>query len=171
MLPIGGLFRPPAAGTLVGGVVPMWAKRMSTFVLGVSVLVFGGVVVSSASAAQGDRPTNVAKVQADNLVLLNPDGTLTVSVRVRCDPGWVSGEVSVVVGQGAAAIASGFTIASVPCDGRWHRVEFDVVDVSGTFQPGRVTFSFLQFLVTNAVSGDSAGAHDNGATARLTRAS
>lgn len=151
----------------MAGVQRMWAKRMLTLVLGASVLVFGGVVVSSASAATGDRPKNVAEVQAGNLVLLNPDGTLTVSVRVRCDAGWVSGEVSVIVDQGGSATASGFTTTSVPCDGRWHLVQFDVVDVSGTFQPGKVTFSFVQFLVTNAVTGDSAGAHDNGATARL----
>ena len=67
----------------------MWAKRMLTLVMGVSVLVFGGVVVSSASAAPG-KPKDVAEVQAGNLVLLNPDGTLTLSVRVRCDPVWVS---------------------------------------------------------------------------------
>jgi hypothetical protein len=145
----------------------MWAKRMLTLVLGASVLVFGGIVVSSASAAQGDGTEDVADVRAVNLALLNPDGTLTVSVRVRCDPGWVFQEVSVVVDQGPSVIADGITSAPVPCDGRWHRVQFDLVTRVGTFEPGKVTFSLLQFGVTNEVTGDFEGVNDNGATARL----
>jgi hypothetical protein len=42
------------------------------------------------------------------------------------------------------------------------------VDASGVLRPGRVTFS-LQSLLTAAVTGDSAGAHDNGATAGFGR--
>ena len=87
-------------------------------------------------------------MQAGNLVLLNPDGTLTVSVRVRCDPGWVFQEVDAIVDQGASVFADGITSAPVPCDGRWHRVQFDLVTRSGTFQPGKVTFSLLQFGVS-----------------------
>jgi hypothetical protein len=143
----------------------MWAKRMLTLVLGASVVVFGGVV-SSASAARGE-PKDVAQVQAGNLVLLNPDGGLTVSVRVRCDPGWVFQDVSAIVDQGLSVFADGITAAPVPCDGRWHTVQFDLVTRSGTFQPGKVTFSLLQFGVTNEVTGDFEGVNDNGATARL----
>ena len=69
--------------------------------------------------------------------------------------------------QGAST-ADGFASASVPCDGRWYPVDVPLVG-SGSFQPGKVTFSFLQFLVTNAVTGDSAGAHDNGASAVTAR--
>jgi hypothetical protein len=145
----------------------MWAKRMLALVLGASVLVFGGVAVSSASAAQGDGTEDVAEVQAGNLVLLNPDGTLTVSVRVRCDPGWVFQEVDAIVDQGVSVFADGITSAPVPCDGRWQRVQFDLVTRAGTFQPGKVTFSQLQFGVTNEVTGDFEGVNDNGATARL----
>lgn len=144
----------------------MWATRMLTLVMGASVLVFGGVVVSSASAAPGE-PKDVAEVQAGNLVLLNPDGTLTVSVRVRCDPGWVSQEVDAIVDQGVSVFADGITTASVPCDGRWQLVQFDLITRSGTFQPGKVNFSLLQFGVTNEVTGDFEGVNDNGATARL----
>ena len=144
----------------------MLARRMVTAVLGAFVLVLGAVAASPATAATGDRPKNVAEVKAGNLVLLHPDGTVTVAVRVRCDPGWVPAELSAQLTQGQASIG-GFTIPSVPCDGRWYAVEFDLSDGSGQLQPGRVTFGFLQFLVTNAVTGDSAGAHDNGATARI----
>jgi hypothetical protein len=139
---------------------------MLILVLGASVLVFGGVVASSASAARGE-PKDVAEVQARNLVLLNPDGTLTVAVRVRCDPGWVFQEVDAVVDQGVSVFADGLTSAPVSCDGRWHRVQFDLVTRAGTFQPGKVTFSLLQFGVTNEVTGDFEGVNDNGATARL----
>jgi hypothetical protein len=142
----------------------MWARRMLTLVFGASVLLSSSVAV--ASAATGDRPKNVAKVKADNFALLHGDGTVAVAAQVRCDPGWVAGELSATLTQGESSV-SGYTIPSVSCDGRRHRVEFDLVDSSGPFQPGKVTFSFLQFLVTNAVTGDSAGAHDNGAKARL----
>ena len=144
----------------------MWAKRMLTFVLGASVLVFGAVAVSSASAARAE-PKEVAQVRAGNPVLLNPDGTLTVSVRVRCDRGWVFQEVSAIVDQGPSVFADGITSAPVPCDRRWHRVQFDLVTRAGTFQPGRVTFSLLQFGVTNEITGDFEGVDDNGATAHL----
>lgn len=143
----------------------MWAKRMLTLLLGAAVLVFGGGVASSASAAPAG--SEVAQVRADNLVLLNPDGTLTVSVRVRCDPGWVFQEVDAIVDQGLSVFADGITSAPVPCDGRWHQVQFDLVTRAGTFQPGKVTFSLLQFGVTNEVTGDFEGVNDNGATARL----
>ena len=148
----------------------MWVMRVLAATLGVSVLAFGAVAASSASAAPpGDRPRNVADVKADSIVLLHPDGTLTATVRVRCDEGWVAGDISATVTQGAST-ADGFASASVPCDGRWYPVDVPLVG-SGSFQPGKVTFSFLQFLVTNAVTGDSAGAHDNGASARLQPAS
>lgn len=145
----------------------MWAKRMLMLVLGASVLAFGGGVASSAAAAQGDGTEDVAEVQAGNLVLLNPDGTLTVSVRVRCDPGWVSGDLTTFVAQGESTYAEGFTTVSVPCDGRWHRVQFDAVVRAGTFEPGKVTFDFLQFGVTNEVTGDFQGVHDKVSPARL----
>ena len=142
----------------------MWARRMLTLVLCASFLLFGSVAV--ALAATGDRPKNVAETKADNSALLHANGTVTVATRVRCDTGWVAAELSAILTQGGSSI-SGFTVPSTPCDRRWHRVEFDLVDSSGLFQPGKVTFSFLQFLVTNAVTGDSAGARDNGAKARL----
>ena len=122
----------------------MWTKRIAALVLGAALGISVGVVGSSASAATGDRPTNVAAVNAGERVLLHKDGTLTVE-----------------------ASASGFAVVAVPCDRQWHRVTFDLGDSTGTFHPGPVTFNFLQFLVTNASSGDSAGAHDNGAHARL----
>lgn len=144
----------------------MWTKRLAAVVLGAAMAVSLGAFGSSASAATGDRPTNVAAVKAGERVLLHKDGTLTVAARLRCKPGWVAEEVSATLGQGEAS-ASGFAVVSVPCDRQWHRVTFDLGDSAGAFHPGPVTFNFLQFLVTNASSGDSAGAHDNGAHARL----
>ena len=112
------------------------------------------------------RPTNVAAVQADQVVLLHSDNTVTVTAKVRCDQDWVAAELSVILSQGVAT-SSGFTLVSAPCNGRWHQVSFDLVDTAGTFQHGNASFSFVQFLVTNVDTGDSAGAHDNGAKAKL----
>jgi hypothetical protein len=149
------------------GVKPMWARRMLMPVLSASFLLSVGIAVSSASATPGEpRPRGVADVKDAQLVLLHADGTVTVAARVRCDPEWVPAELSAILAQGETSI-SGYTIPSVPCDTRWHLVEFNLVDGSGALHPGKATFSLLQFLVTNAVTGDSAGAHDNGAPVRL----
>jgi len=64
------------------------------------------------------------------------------------------------VNQGETTYTSGFVVATVRCDGLWHRVKFTLVGPPfGTFHPGAVTLS-SQFLVTNNDSGDSAGGHD-----------
>jgi hypothetical protein len=144
----------------------MWAKRVLSLILGFFVIGFAGLAASSANAAPGDRPRNVADVKAESPVLLQTGGTLSVPVRVRCDPGWVAGDVSATATQGESTI-SGFTLSSTPCDGKWHRIAFDLTDGAGSFAPGNVTFSFLQFFVTNAETGDCASAHDNQAHARL----
>ncbi len=130
--------------------------------LGVSLLALAAVAASPASAA----PRDVADVRAGS-VLLQPDGTLTATVRVRCDEGWVAGDVDVIVDQGLSIFADGTALALVPCDGRWHRVEVSLVVRAGSFQPGKVTFSLLQFSVTDEVFGDFVGVNDSGATARL----
>ncbi len=147
----------------------MWVRRMLAVLFAAAVAMSLGAVGSSASAATGDRPTHVAAVKAGAVARLHADGSVTVAARLRCKPGWVAEEVSATLGQGDAS-ASGVAVVSVPCDWQWHRVTFTLGDSTGSFHPGRVTFNFLQFLVTNAASGDSAGAHDNGAHALLKRA-
>jgi hypothetical protein len=145
---------------------PMWVKRVLFLILGFLVVMSTALPASSANAAPGDRPRNVADVKAESSVLLQSGGALIVSVRVRCDSGWVAGDISATLTQGESTI-SGVKPASTPCDGKWHRVTLDLADGTGSFVSGSVTFSFLQYLVTNAETGDSAGAHDNGSRARL----
>jgi hypothetical protein len=112
-----------------------------------------------ASPPTGDRPVGVAEVKASQVVL-NSDGTVTVTQRVRCDPAWAPAELDVSVSQSSTgAGASGYTIPDVPCDNKWHPVTY-VVSGSGGLVPGKVGVS-SQFLVTNLASGDSAGGHDS----------
>ncbi len=147
----------------------MWARRIFAVVLGAAVAMSVVAMGSSATAATGDRPTHVAAIKAGAVARLHADGSVTVAPRVRCKPGWVSEEVSATLVQGESS-ASGVAVVTVPCDSQWHRVPFTLGDSTGSFHPGRATFSFMQFLVTNAASGDSAGAHDNGASVLLKRA-
>jgi hypothetical protein len=142
----------------------MRAKHLLIAVLGVVTFVIGST--AGAWAVPG-REKPVVEVRAENIVLLNPDGTLTLAAQLRCDPGWVTTDLTAIVDQGPATIAEGYTLVTVPCDDRWHRFEFTIPVTVGTFQPGKVTISFLQFVVTNEVTGDPDGAHDNGGTARL----
>jgi hypothetical protein len=135
----------------------MRSKTLQVLVLGLSMWLLGGLPSASA-APTDDRPTNVAAVQAVPLVLLHPDGSLTASAVLRCIPGWTPAELSATVNQGNAS-ASGYTTPTIRCDNRWHPVVYRITDSTGGFTQGKVTFNFLQFTLTNNVTGDSAGAH------------
>lgn len=126
--------------------------------IGLPVVALAVTTVAVPAAATQDRPTGVAHVRVDKRVWLQADGTVTVAARVRCDPGWESGELDVRVTQGDSE-ADGFINTSVPCNRRWHRVQFGLPLGLGTLQRGKAALSG-QFLVTNVASGDSAGAHD-----------
>jgi hypothetical protein len=140
-------------------------KQMGTRVrfAGLLVLVLATITMAApAASAQdrpGDRPQGVAQVRLEKKFLLQADGTLIVAARLECDPGWQSSDLSISVTQGNAS-TDGFTTTAVPCDRNWHPVQFSLSPGTGTFQPGKATAS-AQFLVTNALSGDSAAAHQN----------
>ena len=106
----------------------------------------------------GDRPVCVAKAQLDKQAFLGSDGTLSVSLRIECDPGWVSSDVTVRVVQGDAE-ADGLTTTNVACDGHLHRIHLSLAPGAGSFHAGKASMS-AQFLVTNAETGDSAAGHD-----------
>jgi hypothetical protein len=137
--------------------------KVSRMAVGVALasVVGGGLAFVAAPAVAspptGDRPVGVAEVKASK-VLLNSDGTVTVTQRLRCDPAWAPAELDVIVSESPTAGASGFTIPDVPCDNAWHSVTWVVSDSSGLV-PGKVVVT-SQFLVTNVLSGDSAGGHD-----------
>jgi hypothetical protein len=132
-------------------------KALQVLVLGLSMWLLGGLPSASA-VPTGDRPTNVAAVQAVPLVLLHPDGSLTASAVLRCIPGWTPAELSATVNQGNAS-ASGYTTPTIRCDNRWHPVVYRITDSTGGFTQGKVTFNFLQFTLTNDTTGDPAGDH------------
>jgi hypothetical protein len=131
---------------------------VSTVVTGAVVLGGAAVGTTAASAVNGDRPKNVAAVTAGKQIVLTAGGSLTVTQKVECDPGWEPAELDAQVNQGDA-VTSSFTIPAVACDGKWHTVTYDIGSGTGGFAPGKATIS-SQFLVTNVESGDSAGAHD-----------
>ncbi len=100
----------------------------------------------------------VAKVQLDKTILLQPDGALTVAARLSCDPGWIAGDLSVMIAQGAAE-TSAFLSTSIACDGHSYTVQLDAPVGLGSFMPGKAQMN-AQLLVTNADTGDSAAGHD-----------
>jgi hypothetical protein len=129
-------------------------------VIGLPVLVLAITAMAVPAATAQDRPTGVAQVKVQKRVLLNDDGTLTVVSRLRCDPGWVPSDLTVSVAQGPTTGTEGLIEPSIPCDGHWHRVQFDLpAPAVGTFQPGKATFS-AQFLVFNVESGDPSAGHE-----------
>lgn len=149
----------------------MKAVRATLSLLLATTAGLGGVAAAAlpagAAPGTGDRPEGVAFVRADSHPVLNPDGTITVTQRVKCDPAWQPAELDVQVSRSLDAYASGYTIPAVPCDDAWHSVTY-TIGTSVPLTPGKVTIS-SQFLVTNVVTGDSAGAHDT-RTGRLSLA-
>jgi hypothetical protein len=138
----------------------MYRIRALSRVIVLPVLVLAVTAMAVPAAAAQDRPTGVAKVKVDKRVLLNADGTLTLVARLECDPGWISSDFTVAVAQGLMTGTDGLVEPSVPCDGRSHRVLFDLpAPVAGPFQPGKATFR-AQFLVFNVESGDPAAGHE-----------
>ena len=148
----------------------MYGIRALSRIIGLPVLVLAVTAMAVPAATAQDRPTGVAQVKAGKRVLLNADGTLTVVARLECDPGWISSDLTVSVAQGLLTGTDGLIEPSVPCDGRWHRVQFGLpAPVAGTFQPGKATFR-AQFLVFNVETGDPAAGHET-TTVHLHRSS
>src|SRR6266702_484821 len=102
----------------------MYGIRALSRIIGLPVLVLAVTAMAVPAATAQDRPTGVAQVKAGKRVLLNADGTLTVVARLECDPGWISSDLTVSVAQGLSTGTDGLIEPSVPCDGRWHRVQF-----------------------------------------------
>lgn len=131
------------------------AKRALALLLALAVVSIAG----TQAAFAGDRPVGVAFVKAKPIVDLKHNGSVVVTEKIRCKPGWVSSDLSVHVAQPNGAQADGFTTTAIKCNGAWHTVRVTLSDVFMKMHRGPATIS-SQFLVTNASSGDSAGAHD-----------
>jgi hypothetical protein len=144
-------------------------RRSIAVLAGSTVLsIAGGVGVAGPAAADGDRPTNVAFVQAWQKVYIHQGGaSLTVTAGLRCKPGWYSTELDMQVNQGDQG-DSNYTIPDVPCDNKWHPVRFRIEGVTPAMHVGACTVS-SQFLINNVDSGDSAGGHDVQRPCRIIR--
>ena len=107
----------------------------------------------------GEWTRGVATVHVQKTVLLNPDATVTVRARLKCEPEWQPSQLDARVTQGEAS-AEGYTVPSVPCDDHWHEALLVLPTLSPAgFHPGRVDIS-IQFLLTHVEFGDFSGAHD-----------
>lgn len=123
------------------------------------VIASAAMLATSPSAAATDRPVGVAFVKARPVVDLKHNGSVVVTEKIRCKPGWVSSDLSVHAQQPNGSYADGFTTTAIACNGAWHSVRVTLSSVFMKMHRGPATIS-SQFLVTNAESGDSAGGHD-----------
>jgi hypothetical protein len=131
------------------------------------VLVLAATAAAVPVATAQDRPVGVGHEKTAKKIHLNADGSLSAVTRLKCDPGWESSDFTVFVSQ-ADVSTDGLVEPAIPCDGRWHRVRYDVpAPGNGAFQHGRAHFSG-QFLVFNLDSGDPSAAHEQ-ATVSLRR--
>lgn len=128
-------------------------------VAAIPVLALAAAGVTAPVAMAQDRPTGVANEKTAKKITLNADGSLSARTRLECDPGWESSDFTFSVSQGGVR-ADGIAEPSIPCDGRWHLVQYSVpAPGTGAFHPGKAQFSG-QFLVFNVESGDPAAAHE-----------
>jgi hypothetical protein len=128
-------------------------------VIALPVLVLACMTVVAPAAMAQDRPVGVAQEKTAKNISLNADGSLSVATKLECDAGWESSDFTVFISQGDVS-TDGLIEPSVPCDGQWHSVQYDVpAPGNGTFHPGKAHFSG-QFLVFNVNSGDPSAAHE-----------
>jgi hypothetical protein len=132
--------------------------------IGVCVAVLAAVVAMAwvaPSALAGDRPVNVAWVVAQPVADLHSNGSVVVTEKIACRPGWESSDLTVHVGQASGAYADGLLLSKTNiCNGKWHVVKVTLPKGFGTLQKGWATVS-SQFLVFNAETGDPAAGHEN----------
>jgi hypothetical protein len=123
------------------------------------VLVLASMAMVVPAAMAQDRPVGVAHEKTAKNISLNTDGSLAVTTKLECDIGWESSDFTVFISQGDVS-TDGLIEPSIPCDGRWHSVQYDVpAPGNGTFHPGKAHFNG-QFLVFNVNSGDPSAAHE-----------
>lgn len=128
-------------------------------VIALPVLVLASMAVVVPTAMAQDRPVGVAQENTAKNISLSTDGSLSVTTKLECDAGWQSSDFTVFISQGDVS-TDGLIEPSIPCDGKWHSVQYDVpAPGNGTFHPGKAHFNG-QFLVFNVNSGDPSAAHE-----------
>lgn len=143
----------------LGQVSRAFRSRALQRAIALPVLVLAGTAMAAPVAMAQDRPVGVAHEKTVKQVHLNQDGSLSAVTRLSCDPGWESSDFTVFISQDDVS-TDGLVEPSIPCDGRWHVVRYDVpAPVNGTFHRGQAHFTG-QFLVFNTSSGDPSAAHE-----------
>jgi hypothetical protein len=159
-LKVSGAFRQQGGCQVkLGQVSQAFRSRALPRAIALPVVVLAATAAAAPVAMAQDRPVGVAHEKTAKQVHLNQDGSLSLVTRLACDPGWESSDFTVFISQGDVS-TDGLVEPSIPCDGRWHTVRYDVpAPVNGTFHGGKAHFNG-QFLVFNTGSGDPSAAHE-----------
>ena len=136
-----------------------------------SSLVLAAVVLSAAlPAAEAQavpperQPSVKVKVQHGQ-AQIGDDGSVSLTIRARCDEGLNAFEIDAGVRQDGAFGSVTLLQSNVtPCDNRWHAINVIVQPESGTFSPGRANVSVF-LAAFDPVEGDLAA--EDSATIRL----
>lgn len=144
-----------------GATVSKLCTKRSVRALAVLPAAACAVALAGPAAATGDRPVNVAWVVANPVADLKADGSVVVSEKIACRPGWDASDLTVRVAQTSGAYADGLLLTnSNICNGRWHYVKVVLPKGFGTLQKGWATVS-SQFLVFNSETGDPSAGHES----------
>ena len=99
-------------------------------------------------------------------VSLDANGTVSVTLRVRCSPPLYAFELDVTVTQGTTF--GSYSLVGVPfpvCTGRWERITVSVAPEMGTFGPGPATVFVYVGVYDPDTDSDLAG--ENSVSVRL----
>jgi hypothetical protein len=91
----------------------------------------------------GATPGPAGALRVEGQAYEGPRGTIQGAFRGRCAPGLRVDALSVDFAQGDVVPPTA-SVAPIPCDGRWHRVE---VSSAEAFEPGRATMTVRMRLV------------------------
>jgi hypothetical protein len=94
-------------------------------------------------------------------VSLEADGTVSVTLRVRCSPPLYAFELGVTVAQGTTF--GSYSLVGIPfpvCTGRWERITISVAPDMGTFSPGPAT-AFVYLGVYDPDAGSDLSGEDS----------
>lgn len=109
---------------------------MTRILAGLFVLAALVLAPAAPAVAAGDL---VVQIRASQ-VALNPDGTVSVPLRVRCSPPTYPFEVGVGVVQGSTSGGAGGLGGPISsCTGKWQQTTLTVTAQSGTFVSGSAT--------------------------------
>ena len=97
-------------------------------------LAITALALSSTGSAAAARDTVDVKIEPQAVLL--GDGSVRVSVRIRCEPFGEPFEANISLSQDDGAVTGMTGLPFVPCDRRWHTVTATVASFDAPFQEG-----------------------------------